>query len=68
MRSSINKIIINKEKDSYYPQKDAVFDISSLVNQLYKSKFTYPQRKNLFLWESSFRPYKNRVGTFTKNY
>lgn len=43
VRSSMNRIIIGKEKDVFCPQKDASFDILSLVDQLHRSKSTYPE-------------------------
>lgn len=43
MRSSINRIVISKERDGYHPQKDASFDILSLANQLHRSKSIYPE-------------------------
>lgn len=33
----MNKIIIGKEKDGYYPKKDLSFNILSLANHLYYS-------------------------------
>ena len=41
VRSSINCIIVGKEKDGYHSTKDAAFDILSLANQLHRSKSTY---------------------------
>lgn len=41
VRSLINWIIIGREKEDYYAQKDTLFDILSLVNQFNRSKSTY---------------------------
>lgn len=41
VRSSINWIVISREKEGYHLQKDISFDILSLTNQLYRSKSTY---------------------------
>lgn len=41
VRSSINCIIIGKERDGYHPTKDASFDILSLADQLHRLKSTY---------------------------
>lgn len=35
-RPLINQIVISRKKESYYPQKDDLFDISNYVNQLYR--------------------------------
>ncbi len=43
VRSSMNRIVIGKERDGYHPQKDASFDILSLADQLHRSKSTYPE-------------------------
>lgn len=37
----MNCIIIGKKRDGYLPQKDALFDMLSLANQLYRSRSTY---------------------------
>lgn len=39
----MNQIIIGRKKEGYYPQKDALFDILSLANQLHRLKSTYPE-------------------------
>ena len=39
----MNRIIIRKERDGYRPQKDALFDILSLADQLHRSRFTYSE-------------------------
>lgn len=39
----MNHILIGREKKGYHPQKDVLFDILSLANQLYRSKSTYPE-------------------------
>lgn len=41
--SLINQVVIGKQKDDYYFQKDTLFDILSLVNQLYKLRSTNPK-------------------------
>lgn len=43
VRSSMNRIVIGREKKGYHPQKDASFDILSLANQLHRSKSTHPE-------------------------
>ena len=43
LRFSMNQIVIGREKEGYYPQKDTLFDILSLVNQLHRFKSTYPE-------------------------
>ena len=43
VRSSMNRIVIGREREGYHPQKDALFDILSLANQLHRSKSTYPE-------------------------
>lgn len=43
VRSSMNRIVIGKERDGYHFQKDASFNILSLVDQLHRSKSTYPE-------------------------
>ena len=43
VRSSINRVIIGKERDGCRPQKDASFDILSLADQLHRSRSTYPE-------------------------
>ncbi|MCJ1349254.1 hypothetical protein MMC31_007490, partial [Peltigera leucophlebia] len=53
--SSMNRIIIGKERDGYHPQKDASFDILSLADQLHKSRSTYPkgpERGKIYLSEN----------------
>ncbi len=55
VRSSINKIVIGKEKDRYHPKKDAFFDILSLADQLYTLKSTYPEgpeQKKIYFTEN----------------
>lgn len=42
IRSSINRIIIGKEKNGFCLQKDALFNIINLANQLHRLKSTYP--------------------------
>lgn len=37
----MNRIILGKEKDGYLPQKNALFDILSLTDQLHRSRSTY---------------------------
>lgn len=39
----MNQIVISREREGYHPQKDTLFDILSLANQLHKSKSTYPE-------------------------
>lgn len=41
VRFSINCIIVGKERNGYYPTKNAFFNILSFTNQLHKSKSTY---------------------------
>lgn len=41
MRFLINQIMISREKKGYYFQKNALFNILNLANQLYGSKSTY---------------------------
>lgn len=43
MRSLMNYIVISREKKGYHLQKDALFNILSLSNQLHRSKSTYPK-------------------------
>ena len=43
VRCLINQIIVEKQRDGYHPQKEALFDILSLANQLHRSKSTYPK-------------------------
>ena len=43
MRTSINQIVIGQERDAKHPQKNAVFDILSLTDQLYHFKSTGPK-------------------------
>ena len=43
VRSSINCVIIRKERNGFCPQKDASFDILNLADQLHRSKSTYPE-------------------------
>lgn len=43
VRTSLNWIVIGREKNSKYPWKNASFDILSLVDQLYHSKSTDPK-------------------------
>lgn len=44
IRSFINCIIVDKEKNGYHPINNASFDILSLANQLHRLKSTYPER------------------------
>lgn len=39
----MNWIIIGRKKEGYHSQKDTLFNILSLINQLHKSKSTYPK-------------------------
>lgn len=41
VKSSINRIIIGRERDGYHPQKDSSFDILSMADQLHRSRSTY---------------------------
>lgn len=43
IRSSMNKIIVERERSGLYCEKDASFNILSLANQLYQSKSTCPK-------------------------
>lgn len=43
MRFSINRIVIGKKRNGYYPQQDTFFDILNLANQLHKLKSTHPK-------------------------
>lgn len=43
VRYLINRIVIDKEQEEYYLQKNASFDILSLANKLHKSKSTHLQ-------------------------
>ncbi|MCJ1349198.1 hypothetical protein MMC31_007434 [Peltigera leucophlebia] len=43
VRSSMNKIIIGREKSGLHREKNASFDILSLADQLYRSKSTCPK-------------------------
>lgn len=55
VRSSINRIIIGKEKNGFCPQKNFLFHILSLANQLYRSKSTYsdgPERSKIYFSEN----------------
>lgn len=55
VRSSINKIVIGKERDGYYPQKNASLDILSLANQLHRSKSMHsqgPERGKIYFSEN----------------
>lgn len=55
VKSFINCIIIDKEKNGYYLTKDRFFDILSLANQLHKSKSTYlkrPKRGKIYFSEN----------------
>lgn len=40
VRTSINRIVIGRERDGKHPQKDASFDILSLADQLHRFKST----------------------------
>ena len=39
----MNWIIIGREREGYHPVKGALFDILSLADQLYRSKYTHPK-------------------------
>ena len=43
----MNQILVGKQRDGYHPQKNALFDILSLPNQLHRSKSTYPKGPEL---------------------
>ena len=43
VRTSMNRIVIGRERDGKHPQKDASFDILSLADQLHRSKSTDPK-------------------------
>lgn len=43
VRSSMNRIVVGKERDEYRPTKDTSFDILSLADQLHRSKSTYSE-------------------------
>lgn len=43
VRTSMNRIVIGRERNGKHPQKDASFDILSLADQLYRSKSTDPK-------------------------
>lgn len=43
IRSSINKIIVGRERSGLHREKDASFDMLSLADQLYQSKSTCPE-------------------------
>lgn len=43
VRTSMNRIVIGRERDGKHPQKDAAFDILSLADQLHRSKSTDPK-------------------------
>lgn len=40
IRFLINQIVIGRKRQDYYPQKDTLFNIMNLANQLYKLKST----------------------------
>lgn len=42
IKLSLNKIIIRQQKSGNHPIKNALFDILSLADQLYRSKSTIP--------------------------
>lgn len=55
VRSSINRIIIENEKNGFYPSKNASFDILSLADQLHRSKSTYsdsPKHSKIYFSEN----------------
>ena len=39
----MNCVIIGKEREGFCSQKNTLFDILSLANQLHRSKSTYPE-------------------------
>lgn len=43
IRFLMNRIVIGREREGYHPQKDALFDILSLADQLHRSKSTHPK-------------------------
>ncbi len=42
VRLSLNRIVVGRQRGGNHPIKDALFDILSLANQLYRSKSTIP--------------------------
>lgn len=42
VRFLINQIVIGRKRQDYYPQKDILFNIINLANQLYKLKSSPP--------------------------
>ena len=40
VRQVINRVIVGREQDSYYPTKNSSFDVLSLANQLHRSRST----------------------------
>ena len=57
IRSSMNRIIIGRERDGYQPQKDSSFNILSLADQLHRSMsifFEGPEHGKIYFSENQF--------------